>query len=197
VLKEADEKDEAVAIPEVRFTIVNAQTMADFISFRQRHATFSRCSCMKWRMRSREFGESGRSDRTSLFDAMVAGGVPVGILASVDDDPIAWCSVAPRETFPALQGRASRSATGEEHVWAVTCFFVDYRYRRQGMTLRLLRAAVEYARAAGAKVVEGYPWAKSQTSGICAGTESTFRGAGFRRFAKGKSGRVIMRNVVG
>jgi GNAT superfamily N-acetyltransferase len=40
-------------------------------------------------------------------------------------------------------------------VWSVVCFFVDRRVRRQGITLGLLQAAVEYARSHGAAVIEG------------------------------------------
>ena len=36
-------------------------------------------------------------------------------------------------------------------------FLCGIRWRRKGISLRLLRAAVEYARMAGAKIVEGYP----------------------------------------
>ena len=42
-------------------------------------------------------------------------------------------------------------------VWSVACFFVASKFRRQGTTLGLLRAAVSYARSHGANVVEGYP----------------------------------------
>jgi GNAT superfamily N-acetyltransferase len=61
----------------------------------------------------------------------------------------------------------------------VVCFFIDSKVRRQGFTLGLLEAAVEYARSQGAAAVEGYPW-PGGSSYLYMGTSSTFRKAGFR-----------------
>jgi len=37
------------------------------------------------------------------------------------------------------------------------CFFISRRYRHQGVTTRLLTAAVTHAAGRGARIVEGYP----------------------------------------
>jgi GNAT superfamily N-acetyltransferase len=42
-------------------------------------------------------------------------------------------------------------------VWSITCFFVAKPYRRKGLTVMLLQAALEYARNQGAAILEGYP----------------------------------------
>ena len=42
-------------------------------------------------------------------------------------------------------------------VWSVPCFFVARSHRGRGVSDALLGAAVEAARAAGARAVEGYP----------------------------------------
>lgn len=44
-----------------------------------------------------------------------------------------------------------------EGVWSVTCFVVAKGFRRTGLMYELARATVEYGRAAGARVLEGYP----------------------------------------
>jgi hypothetical protein len=66
--------------------------------------------------------------------------------------------------------------------------------------LKLLRAAVEYARAHGAKIVEGYPieptGGLSGSSGFT-GVVSTFRQAGFVEVLRRSETRPIMRCFVG
>ena len=65
--------------------------------------------------------------------------------------------------------------------------------------LRLLRAAVEYARSRGAKVVEGYPVEPTRTlsgaSGFT-GVVSTFRQAGFVEVLRRSRTEPIMRCFV-
>ena len=46
----------------------------------------------------------------------VEGGVPIGILGYHDGAPIAWCSIAPRDTYRELGGLDNSSV--HENVWA-------------------------------------------------------------------------------
>ena len=79
----------------------------------------------------------------------------------------------------------------------VVCFFVDHRVRRQGVTLGLLKAAVEYARSHGAEVVEGYPVEPGSCLYTYMGSPSTFRRAGFHDVTPAGQARRVMRCVVG
>ena len=83
-----------------------------------------------------------------------AGGEPVGILAYADGEPVAWCSVSPRETYRKLGGEEYPEGT---NVWAIVCFFAQRKRRGQGITHRLLEAACTVAGEVGADVVEAYP----------------------------------------
>ena len=178
---------------DLRFRPVTLETMDGFTRFRSTHPSFASCSCMRWRARNADFQRATTADRASAFDALVEKGVPVGILAYLDDSPVGWCSVAPRETFHGLKS----SRNEDTRLWAVTCFFVDPLYRKNGVSVRLLKAAVEYARSQGAKVIEGYPAESGHGPRSSAGSFSTFRKAGFRDvLASGRKTRV-MRNVVG
>lgn len=88
----------------------------------------------------------------------------------------------------------------DQPVWSITCFFVAKPFRRQGLTVKLIRAAVEYAGAHGAKIVEGYPI--EPRSGTVAdvhaytGLASAFRQAGFTEVLRRSETRPIMRYVV-
>jgi GNAT superfamily N-acetyltransferase len=135
---------------------------------------------MKWRLRSTDFKRMDRSERARGLMSLVAGGTPVGILAYSNAVPVGWCSIAPRISYRGLRKSTERGQVDDARVWSVVCFFVDIRWRRKGISLRLLRAAVEYARMAGAKIVEGYPADPGARHQLQMGSLSTFRKAGFR-----------------
>jgi ribosomal protein S18 acetylase RimI-like enzyme len=191
---ESYEPDTETPAPELHFRAVTTKTIGDFASFRQAHHAFGSCSCMRWRMKSAEFERSTRSIRMRAFDALVEDGTPVGILAYRAGVVVGWCSIAPRETFAGIDARARIAGAGDTHIWSVTCLYVDPRHRRQSIALHLLRAAVEYARAEGAKTVEGYPAEPGR--GTRMGSASMFRRAGFRDVTPPGKKRRVMRNVV-
>jgi ribosomal protein S18 acetylase RimI-like enzyme len=72
---------------------------------------------------------------------------PIGLLAYAEKEPIAWCSIAPRETYQRLGGDDSL-----EKVWSVVCFFIKREYRDQGLVDRLIEDAKKYAKKKGAKI---------------------------------------------
>src|SRR5713226_3646075 len=119
--------------------------------------SFHPVSCMRWRMRSTDFGRSTKEDRVAALERLVLDGKPIGVLAYLDGEPVGWCSVAPRESYDGLERYGALARIDDQPVWAVACFFVDRRFRRRGLTLALLKAAVGYAHSEGAKIVEGYP----------------------------------------
>ena len=128
--------------------------------------------------------------------------VTSGLVAYLDDEPVAWCAVEPRIEFPRLpQARVAWKARGEVKddpgVWAVTCFTVRAGFRGRGLTRFLLDAAVDRARSQGAKAIEGYPMinkGEEITWGeIHVGARTTFAAAGFREVAHPTLRRVVMR----
>jgi GNAT superfamily N-acetyltransferase len=172
---------------------VTDERHADLTQFSESHGKFRYCSCMRWRMASAEYQRSTKEQRIAALDERIGNGVPVGVLAYVDGEPVGWCSIAPRETFVALERSRALPRIDDTAVWSVVCFFVDNRVRRQGITLGLLRAAVEYALSQGARVVEGYPVEPGARLYTYMGSPATFRRAGFREVATTTAGRLIMR----
>ena len=61
------------------------------------------CWCMGWRLASPQqyLKQKGNANKNAMHALVKSGCVP-GLLAYVDDEPVGWCSVAPREEFPAL-----------------------------------------------------------------------------------------------
>ncbi|HET8906834.1 MAG TPA: GNAT family N-acetyltransferase [Ktedonobacterales bacterium] len=175
------------------FHPVTVERRADLARFSERHGTFRYCSCMRWRMTSTAYQRSTKEQRITALDDRVREGVPVGVLAYLDGEPVGWCSIAPRETYGALERFRALARIDDASVWSVVCFFVDSHIRRRGVTLGLLRAAVDYALAQGARIIEGYPVEPGARLYSYMGSPATFRQAGFHEVATTAGGRLIMR----
>jgi Acetyltransferase (GNAT) family. len=132
------------------------------------------CWCMYWRDRTLEHG----TPKKRAMGALVRAGCEPGLLAYDDGDPVGWVSIAPRDDHGALlRSPQYRPRQQEEGVWSIVCFVVDRPARRRGVAARLVDAAVEHARARGARVIEGYPHRSS--SDYYMGSLALFERAGF------------------
>jgi GNAT superfamily N-acetyltransferase len=162
-------------------------------TFSRSHGRFRYCACMRWRMTSSEFSASGREQRASRLANLVHDGIPVGVLAYLNGEPVAWCSVAPRETFAGLERSQVLQRVDDSPVWSVTCFFLDTRVRRLGVSSALLGAAIEYARSQGAAFLEGYPVAEDARSYRFMGRRRLFERLGFVDVTPSGRSRTVMR----
>jgi ribosomal protein S18 acetylase RimI-like enzyme len=80
-------------------------------------------------------------------------------------------------------------------VWSIVCF-VDSRARGRGLSERMLRAAVDYARSCRARLVEAYPLdtdVRSHPDSMFFGAKSMYDRAGFKEVARRKPQRPIVR----
>lgn len=178
---------------DLQFHPVTPERLADLETFSRAHGKFRWCSCMRWRMASSDFRHSTKEERVNGLEGLVRKKTPVGLLAYADGEPVGWCSVAPRETYEALERSRTLGRIDERPVWSVACFFIDRNHRRQGVTLGLLKAAVEYARSRGAKAIEGYPVDPGERLYTYMGSPETFRRAGFKDVTPEGRKRVVMR----
>ncbi len=169
---------------------------ADLARFSERHGRFRYCSCMRWRLTSAEYTRSTKASRIATLDTLVEADIPVGVLAYLDGEPVGWVSVAPRETYGALERYRALARIDDAPVWSVACFFLDSHVRRQGVTLGLLNAAVAYAHAQGATIIEGYPVAPNARLYTYMGSPATFFAAGFVDVTPAGRSRLVMRYVV-
>jgi GNAT superfamily N-acetyltransferase len=182
--------------PAPRFHAVTPERLQDLQCFMERHGKFRYCACMRWRMRSTEFSRSTKDDRAGALLGLAREGAPIGVLAYLDEEPVGWCAIAPRESYAALERYRALLRIDDRPVWSVTCFFVSSRARRAGLTLGLLKAAVDYARSQGAEIVEGYPVEPGPRLYTYMGSPSTFRAAGFRDVTPRDQARTIMRYLL-
>jgi GNAT superfamily N-acetyltransferase len=169
-----------------------------------------RCQCQRYKMRPGEawarFPVEERADR---LRAQTHCGQPKsdttsGLVAYLDGEPVGWCAVEARSAYPRLrskcrvpwEGRSEDKA--DASVWAVTCFVTRAGFRRCGVSRALARAAVDFARARGARALEGYPMltelGKEITWGeLHVGSRSVFAAAGFAEVSRPTQRRVVMR----
>ena len=186
-------------LPALAFVPVTPDRWDDLEKLFGKHGAYSGCWCMWWRLPRAQFEQQvGQKNKEALKAIVDSGEVP-GLLAYAEGEPIAWCSVAPREAFPALDRSRVLKRVDDEPVWSVVCFFVAKQFRRRGVMAPLLTAAVEYARAHGAGIVEGYP--VEPTKGLSGssgytGVVSAFRKAGFVEVLR-RGARPIMRHLGG
>jgi GNAT superfamily N-acetyltransferase len=166
------------------------------------------CWCQRYKLAPGEaFKHHPASERAERLRVQAGCGGPgptSGLVAFRDGEPVGWCAVEPRPAYPGLlrvyrvpwAGRSEDKA--DAGVWAVTCFFVRAGFRRQGVSRALARAAVGFARARGARALEGYPMLTAPGQEIAwgelsVGARSVFEAAGFREVSHPVPRRVVMR----
>jgi GNAT superfamily N-acetyltransferase len=130
--------------------------------------------------RARDNQELQSAQRRALMQGLIADGTPVGVVAYAGKVPVGWCSVAPRESYVKLARSRTMPKVSDAPTWVVLCFFVPRSARGRAVSGALLKGAVEYARARGAELVEGYPYDTAGISSRHRGHSRLFRAAGFQ-----------------
>jgi ribosomal protein S18 acetylase RimI-like enzyme len=162
------------------------------------------CWCQWYKIPGAEWSSVGVDDLRDRLEAQLAAAGPgPGLLAYDGDEPAGWCAIEPRPALTRLR-RSRTVARGTAHpdlddpgVWSVSCFVVPRAHRGRGVGRALARAAVEFAAAHGARVVEAYavdPAARARPSAaeLFPGTVSMFSDAGFVEARRPSPSRVVM-----
>jgi len=154
------------------------------------NGAYSNCWCTWWLLRGRDWDATPKEGRRALLMGLVERGEAPGLIAYRDGTPVGWCAVGPRsryERFMSPRARVYRPFD-EEPTWVVNCFFIPREHRGQGIATALLDAAVRFAGARGARIVEGYPIDRTASahtsSSLFVGSLSTFHAAGFAEVAR-------------
>jgi GNAT superfamily N-acetyltransferase len=154
------------------------------------------CWCMFWKLRGRAYDESRGYTTRQMHKSIVDSGTVTGLLAYLNGEVVGWVAVEPRSAYEKLAHSRALKPVDEQPVWSVTCFFVAKKHRRKGITVGLLKAAVEHVRSQGGTIVEGYPVDADKSMPapfIYTGTASAFKQAGFKEVARNTPTRPIFR----
>lgn len=158
------------------------------------------CWCMWWRLTRREFEKGqGGGNRRAMKRIVDSGNIP-GLLAFKDRKPVGWCSVAPREHYSVLERSHVLKRLDDQPVWSIVCFYIHKDYRKQGIGGKLIRAAMQYVKASGGKIIESYP-TRPRTKKLppvssFMGFPHIFRAAGFVACKRASASKVIMRYYI-
>jgi GNAT superfamily N-acetyltransferase len=158
----------------------------------------SGCWCMWWRVSARDWEANAGNGNRSVFRRIVDTGPPPGLLAYDGGVAVGWVAVAPRVHYPRLDRSPKLKPVDDVPTWAVTCFYIDRKYRGSGVGGALLAAAVQHALASGATAIEGYPidrdGGRVANASAFTGVLDMFRAAGFKEIAR-RGGRPIFRHT--
>ena len=152
---------------------------------------------MTWRLRAKEFEKrKGNGNKRSMKKIIDSSELP-GILGYINDKPVGWCSVAPREKFIRLENSRVLAKIDNEPVWSITCLFIAKEYRKQGISSELLKGVIKFCREKNVKILEAYP-VEPYSNNIPAafawtGIPSSFEKAGFKVVERRSPKRPIMR----
>ena len=161
----------------------------------------SRCWCQRYKLFPGEsFAGLGPEVLSQRLREQTEHGS--GLVAYLGDEPVGWCAVEPRPAYHGLLRKTFRihwegrdEDRDDESVWSVTCLYARAGYRKRGVARALAEAAVEHARAQGARAVEAYPIVVKNVIGeeLHVGTESVFADAGMTVVSHPSKRRVVMR----
>jgi GNAT superfamily N-acetyltransferase len=185
---------------QTNFHLLTPECWADFEKLFGKRGACGGCWCMYWKLKHSEFeDQKGESNRQAMKARVESGEIP-GILAYLEEEPIAWCALEPRENYPRLSRSRILKPIDDAPVWSIVCFFVAKKYRNQGLTRQLLHAAIEYVKAHGGTILEGYPVEPKKDRIPAAfaytGLASAFKNAGFVECARRSETRPIMRYFI-
>ena len=192
---------------EVRVVPANQATWEDLQQVFGTRGAGHRCQCQRFKLAPKEsFGSVPVEDRAFRLRQQTDCGHPdsgetSGLVAYLGDEPVGWCAVEPRPAYVGLtrvfrvpwEGRDEDRT--DETVWAVTCLFTRAGFRKRGVSHALARAAVDHARAGGARALEAYPITTTAViqDELHVGTIATFAAAGLTEVSRPTPRRVVMR----
>ena len=148
-------------------------------------------------MKRSEFDLQKGAGNKKAMQAIVDSGEIPGLIAYNVKEPVGWCSIAPREKFSTLSKSRILKPIDDKPAWAIVCFFITKAFRNQGISVKLIEAAIDFVKKSGGKIVEGYPIEpkKGKIPDIFAftGLAAAFKNAGFNEVARRSETRPIMR----
>jgi GNAT superfamily N-acetyltransferase len=154
---------------------------------------------MFWKLRGKAFEEAKGYTTRQMHKSIIDSGTVTGLLAYLDGEVVGWVAVEPRRAYEKLAHSRVLKPVDEQEVWSVTCLFVARKYRRRGIAVGLLEAAVDHVKNQGGMIVEGYPvdaGKEMPAPFVFTGTASAFREAGFKEAARNAPTRPIFRFVI-
>ena len=170
----------------------------DVIDYHYRQSFYDVINCLLVGccMKRSDFEKMKGEKNKKAIQKIVNTGKPVGVIGYINAEPVAWCAVAPREKFLRLETSRVLKKIDDQPVWSVTCFFINKKFRRKGLSVEMLKGVIEYCRNQKVKIIEAYPSELKKDLPdvfVWTGITSSFIKAGFKEAARNSETRPIMR----
>jgi GNAT superfamily N-acetyltransferase len=115
------------------------------------------CWCVYFRFRGRDWSNATAAENRAAMEGLAERDLAPGLVAYRDDRAVGWVSLGPREDYDRLTASKILAPVDDTPVWSIVCFVVSRAARGQGVAAGLLQAAIDFARANGATMLEAYP----------------------------------------
>jgi GNAT superfamily N-acetyltransferase len=174
-------------------------TWADFETVMGGNGGARGCWCMHWRLSIGEWMEGKGDGNKEAMRDLAARDTPPGVVAYLDDEPVAWCGFGDRADFPRMQRSSLLKPVDDEPVISLTCLLIRKGHRGEGLSSALIAAVCDYLAETGeTRTLEAYPvepaeGRKAGADTAMTGIASAFRAAGFTEVARPRRDRPVMR----
>jgi len=115
------------------------------------------CWCMYFRLPYKTFQANKPDGNKKIMKQLVNKGMPQGLIASLNNEPVGWIAMAPREDYLKIENSRVFKRIDDNPVWSITCFFIRKEFRHKGLSLQLIKGAIGFARKKKIKTLEAYP----------------------------------------
>ncbi|MFI5252155.1 MAG: GNAT family N-acetyltransferase [Bacteroidota bacterium] len=189
-----------IVTPKIKTVPVHKSRWNDLVNLFGARGACGGCWCMSWRLNHAEFEKRKGASNKRALKRLVDRNEPLGVIAYAGSEPVGWCAVAPREKFIRLENSRILKSIDDKPVWSITCLFIAKGFRRQGVSVELLKGAIKFCKSKKVKIIEGYPEEpyadKIPDAFAWKGIPASFKKAGFVVAEQRTPKRPIMRYYV-
>jgi GNAT superfamily N-acetyltransferase len=137
-------------MPELQMRPFSIDTWPDFVSLMKTDAQCADCWCLNHRQAPG--CPTGVAAQNEMKKRTIEEKVS-GLLGYLAGECVGWIAIDP---MLELIGHDCHE-TGKSDEWAIHCMFVKAGFRGQGISTRLIAAAVDYGRAKGVRIISAFP----------------------------------------
>jgi GNAT superfamily N-acetyltransferase len=184
-------------VTQVQFETLNENNWPLFEKLMGEKGGCGGCWCMYHRLPGPAFKQNKYARNKQLMKKLVNTQQPVGLLAVYNKEAIGWISFSPREQLYRIEHSRTMKRIDDKPVWSVSCFFIKKEYRHKGLSQRLIKAVIAFARENNITAIEAYPVipgsAKSPGVFLWTGILSAFTKNGFTVVHKSGQSKTMVR----
>jgi len=141
----------------LRFEQLTSSTWKQFESLMGEKGGCGNCWCMFFRLPYNTFQANKPEGNKKIMKQLVNKGEPQGLIAFINDQPVGWIAMAPREDYMKIENSRVFKRIDDKPVWSITCFFIKKEFRHNGLSKQLIKGAIDFAKKKSIKTLEAYP----------------------------------------